>query len=169
MFLFGIICGCFLFWLPDENSLLEIKYRKKSKEKDSESDRTERNYSTPSTPDYRSERRRGSKASSCSNLNMFFTTLSILSPTATLIVNWITVKSYISALTWMTQCNCHAFWSWLVWPIGLCGWATYRVYVLKNNGVFKQNFFYPIENNSDLFWSFVIFLLLLFWLVVKEH
>uniref|UniRef100_A0A671WCC8 CXXC-type zinc finger protein 1 n=1 Tax=Sparus aurata TaxID=8175 RepID=A0A671WCC8_SPAAU len=47
----------------DKNPLLEIKYRtKKNKDKDVESDRTERQYSTPSTPDYKSERRRGSKA-----------------------------------------------------------------------------------------------------------
>uniref|UniRef100_A0A671W6K6 CXXC-type zinc finger protein 1 n=1 Tax=Sparus aurata TaxID=8175 RepID=A0A671W6K6_SPAAU len=46
----------------DKNPLLEIKYRtKKNKDKDVESDRTERQYSTPSTPDYKSERRRGSK------------------------------------------------------------------------------------------------------------
>ena len=42
--------------------MLEIKYRtKKSKERDSEPDRSERVYSSPGTPDYRSERRRGSK------------------------------------------------------------------------------------------------------------
>uniref|UniRef100_A0A3B5QJB3 CXXC-type zinc finger protein 1 n=1 Tax=Xiphophorus maculatus TaxID=8083 RepID=A0A3B5QJB3_XIPMA len=46
----------------DENPLLEVKYRsKKSREKEPDSDRTERQYSTPSTPDYRSDRRRGSK------------------------------------------------------------------------------------------------------------
>ncbi|XP_043977881.1 CXXC-type zinc finger protein 1b isoform X2 [Gambusia affinis] len=45
-----------------ENPLLEVKYRsKKSREKEPDSDRTERQYSTPSTPDYRSDRRRGSK------------------------------------------------------------------------------------------------------------
>ncbi|XP_068171621.1 CXXC-type zinc finger protein 1b [Antennarius striatus] len=46
----------------DRNPSLEIKYRsKKTREKEPDSDRTEKNYSTPSTPDYRSERRRGSK------------------------------------------------------------------------------------------------------------
>uniref|UniRef100_A0A4W6EM47 CXXC-type zinc finger protein 1 n=1 Tax=Lates calcarifer TaxID=8187 RepID=A0A4W6EM47_LATCA len=46
----------------DENPLLEIKYRsKKSREKESEPERAEKQYSTPSTPDYKSERRRGSK------------------------------------------------------------------------------------------------------------
>uniref|UniRef100_A0A8C5CMJ7 CXXC-type zinc finger protein 1 n=1 Tax=Gadus morhua TaxID=8049 RepID=A0A8C5CMJ7_GADMO len=47
-----------------KNSSLEIKYRtKKSKERDSEPDRAEKYYSNsnPSTPEYRSERRRGSK------------------------------------------------------------------------------------------------------------
>jgi COMPASS component SPP1 len=50
--------------LPGKNSSLEIKYRtKKSKERDSEPDRAEKYYSNsnPSTPEYRSERRRGSK------------------------------------------------------------------------------------------------------------
>lgn len=58
----------FSFWYvldgkkKDENPLLEVKYRsKKSREKEPDSDRTERQYSTPSTPDYRSDRRRGSK------------------------------------------------------------------------------------------------------------
>lgn len=47
---------------PDENPLLEIKYRsKKNRERDPDSDRVESQYSTPSTPDYKSERRRGSK------------------------------------------------------------------------------------------------------------
>lgn len=47
---------------PDEDPSLEIRYRsKKNREKEPDSDRTERQYSTPSTPDYRSERRRGSK------------------------------------------------------------------------------------------------------------
>uniref|UniRef100_A0A3Q3IZ36 CXXC-type zinc finger protein 1 n=1 Tax=Monopterus albus TaxID=43700 RepID=A0A3Q3IZ36_MONAL len=47
----------------DEDPSLEIKYRsKKSREKESEPDRSsDKQYSTPSTPDYRSERRRGSK------------------------------------------------------------------------------------------------------------
>lgn len=46
----------------EENPLLEVKYRsKKNREKESESDRGEKQYSTPSTPDYKSERRRGSK------------------------------------------------------------------------------------------------------------
>lgn len=47
----------------DKNSSLEIKYRsKKTREKDVEQDRgSDRQYSTPSTPDYKSERRRGSK------------------------------------------------------------------------------------------------------------
>uniref|UniRef100_A0A672YZH0 CXXC-type zinc finger protein 1 n=1 Tax=Sphaeramia orbicularis TaxID=375764 RepID=A0A672YZH0_9TELE len=46
----------------DKNPLLEIKYRsKKSRDKDVESDKNEKQYSTPSTPDYKSERRRGSK------------------------------------------------------------------------------------------------------------
>ncbi|XP_061544937.1 CXXC-type zinc finger protein 1b isoform X2 [Phycodurus eques] len=47
----------------DKNPLLEIKYRKEKKyrEKEPDSDRTERQYSTSSTPDYKSERRRGSK------------------------------------------------------------------------------------------------------------
>ncbi|XP_075997513.1 CXXC-type zinc finger protein 1b isoform X1 [Genypterus blacodes] len=46
----------------DKNPLLEIKYRsKKTKERDPDSDRMERQYSTPSTPDYKSEKRRGSK------------------------------------------------------------------------------------------------------------
>uniref|UniRef100_A0A3Q2DKH5 CXXC-type zinc finger protein 1 n=1 Tax=Cyprinodon variegatus TaxID=28743 RepID=A0A3Q2DKH5_CYPVA len=46
----------------EENPLLEVKYRsKKNREKEPDSDRTERQYSTPSTPDYRSDRRRGSK------------------------------------------------------------------------------------------------------------
>eukprot|EP00066_Takifugu_rubripes_P023366 XP_011612632.1 PREDICTED: CXXC-type zinc finger protein 1-like isoform X1 [Takifugu rubripes] len=45
----------------DKYPSLEIKYRsKKTREKDSE---PERQYSTPSTPEYRSERRRGSKGS----------------------------------------------------------------------------------------------------------
>lgn len=50
---------------PDKNSSLEIKYRsKKTREKDVEQDRgSDRQYSTPSTPDYKSERRRGSKVS----------------------------------------------------------------------------------------------------------
>lgn len=49
----------------DEDPSLEIRYRsKKNREKEPDSDRTERQYSTPSTPDYRSERRRGSKDSS---------------------------------------------------------------------------------------------------------
>lgn len=55
--------------LPDENPLLEIKYRsKKSREKESEPERAEKQYSTPSTPDYKSERRRGSKVSCISDL-----------------------------------------------------------------------------------------------------
>ncbi|XP_056293206.1 CXXC-type zinc finger protein 1b isoform X2 [Pseudoliparis swirei] len=47
----------------DKNSSLEIKYRtKKNREKEVEYDRgSDRQYSTPSTPDYKSERRRGSK------------------------------------------------------------------------------------------------------------
>ncbi|XP_005915340.2 CXXC-type zinc finger protein 1b [Haplochromis burtoni] len=46
----------------EENPLLEVKYRsKKNRDKEPDSDRGERQYSTPSTPDYRSERRRGSK------------------------------------------------------------------------------------------------------------
>uniref|UniRef100_A0A8D0A9C6 CXXC-type zinc finger protein 1 n=1 Tax=Sander lucioperca TaxID=283035 RepID=A0A8D0A9C6_SANLU len=47
----------------DKNSSLEIKYRsKKNREKEAELDRgSDRQYSTPSTPDYKSERRRGSK------------------------------------------------------------------------------------------------------------
>uniref|UniRef100_A0A7N6C3W2 CXXC-type zinc finger protein 1 n=1 Tax=Anabas testudineus TaxID=64144 RepID=A0A7N6C3W2_ANATE len=46
----------------DQNSSLEVKYRsKKSRDKESEPDRSEKQYSTPSTPDYKSERRRGSK------------------------------------------------------------------------------------------------------------
>uniref|UniRef100_A0A672F3E3 CXXC-type zinc finger protein 1 n=1 Tax=Salarias fasciatus TaxID=181472 RepID=A0A672F3E3_SALFA len=46
----------------DENAFLEIKYRsKKNRDRDVDSDKNERQYSTPSTPDYRSERRRGSK------------------------------------------------------------------------------------------------------------
>uniref|UniRef100_A0A3Q1GEZ9 CXXC-type zinc finger protein 1 n=1 Tax=Acanthochromis polyacanthus TaxID=80966 RepID=A0A3Q1GEZ9_9TELE len=47
----------------DENSSLEVKYRsKKNREKEAEPDRSEKQYSsTPSTPEYRSERRRGSK------------------------------------------------------------------------------------------------------------
>ncbi|KAG7229671.1 hypothetical protein INR49_012715 [Caranx melampygus] len=46
----------------DKNPTLEIKYRsKKSRDKESEPDRSEKQYSTPSTPDYKSERRRGSK------------------------------------------------------------------------------------------------------------
>uniref|UniRef100_A0A672YZE9 CXXC-type zinc finger protein 1 n=1 Tax=Sphaeramia orbicularis TaxID=375764 RepID=A0A672YZE9_9TELE len=50
----------------DKNPLLEIKYRsKKSRDKDVESDKNEKQYSTPSTPDYKSERRRGSKVSAC--------------------------------------------------------------------------------------------------------
>lgn len=50
---------------PDKNSSLEIKYRsKKNREKEAELDRgSDRQYSTPSTPDYKSERRRGSKVS----------------------------------------------------------------------------------------------------------
>lgn len=49
---------------PEENPLLEVKYRsKKNRDKEPDSDRGERQYSTPSTPDYRSERRRGSKVS----------------------------------------------------------------------------------------------------------
>lgn len=50
---------------PDKNPTLEIKYRtKKNREKEAESDRgSDRQYSTPSTPDYKSERRRGSKVS----------------------------------------------------------------------------------------------------------
>lgn len=52
-----------LFCLPsDKYPSLEIKYRsKKSREKEVEPERAERQYSTPSTPEYRSERRRGSK------------------------------------------------------------------------------------------------------------
>lgn len=51
-------------WSPEENPLLEVKYRsKKNRDKEPDSDRGERQYSTPSTPDYRSERRRGSKVS----------------------------------------------------------------------------------------------------------
>uniref|UniRef100_A0A7N8X8R5 CXXC-type zinc finger protein 1 n=1 Tax=Mastacembelus armatus TaxID=205130 RepID=A0A7N8X8R5_9TELE len=46
----------------DEDPSLEIKYRsKKNREKETEPDRAEKQYSTPSTPDYKSERRRGSK------------------------------------------------------------------------------------------------------------
>lgn len=53
----------FFFCPPsDKYPSLEIKYRsKKSREKDVEPERAERQYSTPSTPEYRSERRRGSK------------------------------------------------------------------------------------------------------------
>lgn len=52
----------FPLW-TDRDSSLEIKYRsKKNREKESDPER-ERQYSTPSTPDYRSERRRGSKVS----------------------------------------------------------------------------------------------------------
>lgn len=48
--------------LLDKYPSLEIKYRsKKSREKEVEPERAERQYSTPSTPEYRSERRRGSK------------------------------------------------------------------------------------------------------------
>lgn len=54
---------------PDKDSSLEIKYRsKKNREKDPDSERTEKQYSTPSTPDYKSERRRGSKVSYTSDL-----------------------------------------------------------------------------------------------------
>lgn len=50
--------------LPDKNPTLEIKYRtKKNRDKESDHDRSEKQYSTPSTPDYKSERRRGSKVS----------------------------------------------------------------------------------------------------------
>uniref|UniRef100_A0A3Q4BAB5 CXXC-type zinc finger protein 1 n=1 Tax=Mola mola TaxID=94237 RepID=A0A3Q4BAB5_MOLML len=46
----------------DDDPTLEIKYRsKKNREKEVELERSEKQYSTPSTPDYRSERRRGSK------------------------------------------------------------------------------------------------------------
>lgn len=53
----------FFFCPPsDKYPSLEIKYRsKKSRDKDVEPERAERQYSTPSTPEYRSERRRGSK------------------------------------------------------------------------------------------------------------
>lgn len=54
---------------PDKDPSLEIKYRsKKSREKEVEPDRGEKQYSTPSTPDYKSERRRGSKVSYISDL-----------------------------------------------------------------------------------------------------
>uniref|UniRef100_A0A8D3DMJ1 CXXC-type zinc finger protein 1 n=1 Tax=Scophthalmus maximus TaxID=52904 RepID=A0A8D3DMJ1_SCOMX len=48
----------------DARPSLEIKYRSKKndrREKESEPERSDRGYSTPSTPDYKSERRRGSK------------------------------------------------------------------------------------------------------------
>uniref|UniRef100_A0A3Q3FU67 CXXC-type zinc finger protein 1 n=1 Tax=Labrus bergylta TaxID=56723 RepID=A0A3Q3FU67_9LABR len=46
----------------DKNSSLEIKYRsKKNRDKEAEPDRTERIERSESTPDYKSERRRGSK------------------------------------------------------------------------------------------------------------
>uniref|UniRef100_A0A3B4B9P6 CXXC-type zinc finger protein 1 n=1 Tax=Periophthalmus magnuspinnatus TaxID=409849 RepID=A0A3B4B9P6_9GOBI len=47
----------------EENPLLEIKFRsKKNRDKDADYDnRSDKQYSTPSTPDYRLERRRGSK------------------------------------------------------------------------------------------------------------
>uniref|UniRef100_A0A8C6M895 CXXC-type zinc finger protein 1 n=1 Tax=Nothobranchius furzeri TaxID=105023 RepID=A0A8C6M895_NOTFU len=46
----------------EDNPTLEVKYRsKKSRDREVDSDKGERQYSTPSTPDYRSERRRGSK------------------------------------------------------------------------------------------------------------
>lgn len=49
------------FSYPDRNPTLEVKYRsKKNRDKDAE---LERQYSTPSTPDYKSEKRRGSKVS----------------------------------------------------------------------------------------------------------
>uniref|UniRef100_A0A8C6M2T4 CXXC-type zinc finger protein 1 n=1 Tax=Nothobranchius furzeri TaxID=105023 RepID=A0A8C6M2T4_NOTFU len=49
----------------EDNPTLEVKYRsKKSRDREVDSDKGERQYSTPSTPDYRSERRRGSKVSS---------------------------------------------------------------------------------------------------------
>lgn len=54
---------------PDKDSSLEIKYRsKKNREKEADSERAEKQYSTPSTPDYKSERRRGSKVSYTSDL-----------------------------------------------------------------------------------------------------
>lgn len=60
---------------PDEDPSLEIRYRsKKNREKEPDSDRAEKQYSTPSTPDYRSERRRGSKVR-CTSLFFFFTAI----------------------------------------------------------------------------------------------
>ena len=49
----------------DKNPSLEIKYRpKKSREKEPDMERIEKPDKRCSTPDYRSERRRGSKVSS---------------------------------------------------------------------------------------------------------
>uniref|UniRef100_A0A8C5D612 CXXC-type zinc finger protein 1 n=1 Tax=Gouania willdenowi TaxID=441366 RepID=A0A8C5D612_GOUWI len=45
----------------DRNPLLEIKYRSKKSREKIELDRSDKGYSTPSTPDYRLDRRRGSK------------------------------------------------------------------------------------------------------------
>uniref|UniRef100_A0A667XS91 CXXC-type zinc finger protein 1 n=1 Tax=Myripristis murdjan TaxID=586833 RepID=A0A667XS91_9TELE len=65
-----------------KNPSLEIKYRsKKSRDKESEPDRAEKQYSAPSTPDYKSERRRGSKVSSISLHYFSMTAVSVLCAT----------------------------------------------------------------------------------------